>query len=145
MSWAFQKERALAAVAGLQTRTLSRFPTNGTTTEPELWWQLDFELEPKGSQPLISIQAAGDVIVQLKAMRHAPFDDPEARDAIRTELGGLDGMEVPGQAPTGSPSGCSPRRRDLLRFVAILDRLADEESPAGPSPRVACLRLTARS
>lgn len=132
VNWAFQKERALAAVAGLQTRTLSRFPTNGITTEPELWWQLDFELEPKGSQPLISIQANGDVIVQLEAMRHPPFDEPEARDSIRRELSGLDGLDIRGASPDRFPIGMLASEANLLGFVAVLNRLVEETRPRVP-------------
>ena len=38
VNWADQKERELADAAGARLKTLTRFPTNGVTTEPEMWW-----------------------------------------------------------------------------------------------------------
>ncbi len=55
VNWADQKERELAATDGVRTRTLTRFPNNGCTTEPQIWFPVDLELAPKGSQPTIAL------------------------------------------------------------------------------------------
>jgi hypothetical protein len=95
VSWAEQKERQLAGTAGVQTKTLTRLPTNGITTEPELWFQVDLNLEPKGVQPTISVKASGDVVVQFGSMRHPPFDTEVDRNEVRLALNEMVGVDIP--------------------------------------------------
>jgi len=95
VNWADQKERELAAATGVRTKGLTRFPMNGITTEPELWFQLDLDMEPRGTQGMISIRASGDVVVQFGGMRHPPFDSEARRNELRVMLNGIDGVEIP--------------------------------------------------
>ena len=130
VAWADQEERTLASEAGVHLKTLTRFPTNGVSSEPELWFPIDLELEPKGYQPTISIRANGDVVLQLGSMRHPPFDQPAARESLRSSLNEIAGPEVPGNAlyprwPINSLS--SPAT--LARFVHVLSRIARETRP----------------
>jgi len=129
VSWADAKERELATAAGVRTRTLTRFPTNGTTTEAELWWQVDLELEPKGVQNTISIRARGEVVVHFGNMRHPPFDALPAREELRRALNEIDGVDIPANQLRYWPRFSLSVLEDpanLARLVAVLDRLATE-------------------
>ena len=135
VSWADQKERTLAAIAGLRTKGLTRFPTNGVTTEPELWFQVDLDLEPKGVQYSISARARGDIKVHLGGMRHPPFDTHAGRDSVRVELNEMVGVDIPASQtnywPT-FPLAVLEDPANLARFVAVLDRIATESHAAMP-------------
>jgi endonuclease/exonuclease/phosphatase family metal-dependent hydrolase len=129
VNWADQKERELATATGVRTKTLTRFPTNGSTTEPEMWWQVDLDLEPKGIQSTISIRARGDVVVQFGSMRFAPFDTDAARNDLRLALNGIAAVDIResqlGRWPT-FPLEALEDRANLARLVAVLDRVANE-------------------
>lgn len=135
VSWADQKERALAATAGLRTKGLTRFPTNGITTEPELWFQIDLDLEPKGVQYCISVRARGDIKVHLGGMRHPPFDKHAGRDSLRVALNEIDGVDIPASQTNYwpvFPLAVLAEPANLDRFVAVLDRIATESHTATP-------------
>lgn len=129
VNWADQKERELAGVTGVRTRTLTRFPTNGCTTEPELWWQVDLELEPKGLQYTISVRARGDVKVHFGGMKHPPFDTDAAQDELRRTLNQMDGVDIPAHQlhrwPT-FPLSVLEAPANLAHLVMVLDRIAAE-------------------
>jgi len=135
VNWAEQKERQLAATTGVYAKTLTRFPTNGTTTEPELWWQVDLALEPKGIQSTISIRAGGDVIVQFGNMRHPPFDSLAARNELRRALNLMEGVDVPYSQLRywpRFPISILENPENLALLVTVLDRVATESTTAPP-------------
>lgn len=135
MSWADQKERELATATGVRTKTLTRFPTNGSTTEPELWWQVDLELEPKGIQSTISIRALGGVVVHFGNMRHPPFDTPDAREELRVALNGMDGVDIAANELRywpRFPLSVLEDPANFARLVAVLDRIATESHTVRP-------------
>ena len=135
VSWADQKERELAADAGVRTKTLTRFPTNGSTTEPELWWQVDLELEPKGIQNTVSVKAAGDVVVGFGSMRHPPFDTDAAREELRKALNEMHGVHIPRRQLhywPRFPISVLEDPANLARLVAVLDRIVTESHAAQP-------------
>lgn len=129
VSWAEHKERELTEAAGLRTKGLTRFPANGTTNEPELWWQVDLDLEPRGVQYTISALARGDIKVHFGSMRHPPFDTDAARHELRVALNEIDGVEIPESQVRGWPTfpiGVLENPANLARLVAVLDRIARE-------------------
>jgi len=129
VSWAEHTERRLAAETGVAAKTLTRFPTNGRTTEPELAFPIDLNLVPKGVQPTISIWARGDVVVHLGGMRHPPFDTDEGRAGLLAQLNGIEGVDLPPSAVRGWPRfpvSVLERPEALARLVAVLGRIAIE-------------------
>jgi hypothetical protein len=129
VSWAEQKERELAKAAGVTAKVLTRFPTNGVTAEPELYFLLDLQVEPRASQTMLSIHADGTVVVWLGGMKHAPFNDKPGREQLRKLLNEIDGVHVHWRQANGWPRFSIERLQDpanLLRFVAVLDRIAEE-------------------
>jgi hypothetical protein len=127
VNWADQKERELAAATGVRTKTLTRFPTNGNTTEPELWWPVDLELEPKGQQSTISIKARGDVVVGFRSMLHPPFHTAAGRNELRLALNEIDDVDIPESHLDGWPTFPLAVLEDpanLARLVGVLDRIA---------------------
>jgi endonuclease/exonuclease/phosphatase family metal-dependent hydrolase len=142
VNWADQKERELAASTGVRTKTLTRFPTNGSSTEPEMWCQVDLDLEPKGIQSTISVRARGDVVVQFGNMRHPPFDAMPVRNELRLALNEIEGVEISEGDLSGWPSFRLSSVEDpagLARLVAVLDRIAVETHAAdrnAPTPSV---------
>lgn len=129
VSWADQKERELASATGVRTKTLTRFPTNGTTTEPELCWPVDLELEPKGTQSTISVWASGDVVVHFGNMRHPPFDTDTAREELRIALNKIEGVDIPTSQLRywpRFPIAVLEDPENLARLVGVLDRIATE-------------------
>ena len=95
VNWADQKERELAATDGVRTRTLTRFPNNGCTSEPQIWFPVDLELAPKGSQPTIALRARGDLVIQFGGMRLPPFDTEAGRNELRLALNEIEGVDIP--------------------------------------------------
>jgi endonuclease/exonuclease/phosphatase family metal-dependent hydrolase len=135
VDWAERKERELATTTGVCTRVLTRFPTNGCTAEPELMFPVDLNLEPRGSQPTISIHADGTVVVWLGAMRHPPFDTEPARHGLRRAINELDGVHLPSRQVNGWPRFALSALEDtanLLRLVAVMDRIATESHTVRP-------------
>ena len=135
VNWADNKERELTAATGVCTKRLTRFPTNGVTTEPELWWQVDLDLAPRGTQHTISVKARGDVVVQFGNMRHPPFDSLEVRKELRLALNEMDDVDIPANKLRWWPT--FPLRvledpANLARLVAVLDRIATESHAAPP-------------
>ena len=136
VSWAEQKERALAARAGVTAKVLTRFPTNGVTAEPELYFPVDLQAEPRGSQSTISIHADGAVVVWLGGMRHPPFDATAGREELRKRLNELDGVHVHHRQVNGWPRFPIARLEDpanLLKLVAVLDHIAERSHTVPPS------------
>ena len=132
INWADQKERELAALSGVQMKALTRFPTNGITTEPELIWSLDLNLEPKAVLTLLSIHAAGEVVIHFGGMRHPPFDDAGGRDDLRVALNEIIGVDISGASIRGWPRFPITVLDDpsnLAKLVAVMDRLATETRP----------------
>ena len=132
VNWADQTERDLTNLAGVQTKALTRFPTNGITTEPELIWSLDLNLEPKGALTLVSIHAAGEVVVHFGGMRHPPFDDEGARDQLLVALNEISSGRHSGTGIRGWPRFPIRVLEDplnLAKLVAVLDRLATATRP----------------
>lgn len=135
VNWAERKERDLAATTGVCTKVLTRFPTNGCTAEPELMFPVDLNLEPRGSQPTISIHADGTVVVWLGAMRHPPFDTESARHELRRAINELDGVHLPSRQVSGWPRFPISALEDtanLPRLVAVMDRIATESHTVRP-------------
>lgn len=135
VNWADQKERELAAVTGVRTKTLSRLPTNGRTTEPEMWWQVDLDLEPKGIQYTISVRARGDIVVHFGSMRHPPFQTEIARNELRLELNQMAGVDIEASELSRWPSFPISVLEDpanLVHLVAVLDRIATESRTVAP-------------
>ena len=140
VAWADQEERELGDLAGIRTKTLTRFPTNGVTTEPELWFQVDLDLEPRGVQPTISIRADGNVVVQFGGMRHAPFNTPAGREELRLALNEIDGVDILeadlSRYPT-FPLAALVDQSNLIRLVGMLHRIAGETRPSVQASSVA--------
>ncbi len=136
VNWADQKERELAGSVGVRTKTLTRFPTNGLTAEPQLWFPVDLELVPRGSQPTIAARARGDIVVQFGGMKQPPFDTIAGRDELRLALNEIDGVDIgPWQLsrwPT-IPLALLEDPANLARLVAVLDRLATESHAFAPA------------
>jgi endonuclease/exonuclease/phosphatase family metal-dependent hydrolase len=129
VNWAELKERELAATTGVCAKSLTRFPTNGCTAEPELMFPVDLNLEPRGSQPTISIHADGTVVVWLGAMGHPPFDTESARHELRRAINELDGVYLPSRQVNGWPRFPISALEDtanLVRLAAVMDRIATE-------------------
>lgn len=129
VNWAEHAERRLAAEAGVAAKTLTRFPTNGRTTEPELGFPVDLNLVPKGVQPRISIRASGEVVVHFGGMRHPPFDTDEGRAGLLAQLNGIEGIDLPPSAIKGWPRfpiAVLERPEALAGLVAVLGRIAVE-------------------
>ena len=142
VAWADDTERRLGEEDGVRTRALTRFPTNGVTTEPEVWFPLDFNLAPAGSQATIAIRARGDVVLQFGRMRHPPFDTADGRRPLRRALNAIDGIDIPRWKLDGWPSFPLSVLEDpdrLAAFVAVLDTIVRESRPllAVPVPGVA--------
>ncbi len=129
VSWADQRERDLAATTGVTAKVLTRFPTNGTTTEPELMFPVDLNLEPRGSQPTISIHADGRVVVWLGGMHQPPFDTEPTREELRRALNEMEGVHLPSRQVNGWPRfpiSALETSENLLHLVTVLDRIATE-------------------
>jgi hypothetical protein len=136
VNWAERKERELATTTGVCTKVLTRFPTKGCTAEPELMFPVDLNLEPRGSQPTISIHADGTVVVWLGAMRHPPFDTESARHELRRAINELDGVHLPSRHVNGWPRFPVTVLEDtanLVRLVAVMDRIATESQTVRPN------------
>jgi hypothetical protein len=140
INWADQKERELAGQAGVRTKTLTRFPTNGLTTEPQLWFPVDLELAPKASQPTIAARARGDIVIQFGGMKQPPFDTTEAREELRLMLNEIDGVDIGpwqlGRWPT-IPLAVLEDPMNLGHLAAVLDRLATESRTVAPADQSA--------
>ena len=135
VSWAEQRERALADTAGLTLKGLTRFPTNGTTAEPELMFTLDLQAAPRASEVMCSIHADGRVVVWLGGMKLPPFDGADGRHELRRAFNTMDGVHVHHRQVNGWPRFELRVLEDpanLLRFVAMLDRIATESRGAPP-------------
>ena len=133
VSWAEQKERELSSAAGVTTKVLTRFPTNGTTTEPELMFPVDLNLEPRGTQPTISLHADGRVVVWFGSMRQPPFDTEAARHELRRALNEMDGVHLSSRQANSWPRfqlAFLEEPANLVRLVAVLDRIATESRHA---------------
>jgi endonuclease/exonuclease/phosphatase family metal-dependent hydrolase len=136
VSWAEQKERALAAATGVTAKVLTRFPMNGVTAEPELMFPVDVQTEPRGSQSTISIHADGRVVVWLGGMRHPPFDAEAARHELRRALNAMDGVHLHRTRVNGWPRFALARLEEpgnLLKLVEVLDRIAEETHTIAPA------------
>ena len=137
VSWAEQKERELASAAGVTAKVLTRFPASGgITAQPELLLTLDIQTEPRASQVLCSVHADGRVVVWFGAWKLPPFDERPERERLRKLLNELDGVHVHWRQAGGWPRipiAALEDRANLVRFTAVLDRLA-EESHAVTSP-----------
>jgi endonuclease/exonuclease/phosphatase family metal-dependent hydrolase len=139
VNWADHKERELTEAAGVRTKGLTRFPTNGTTTEPELWWQVDLDLEPRGVQYAISARARGDIKVHFGSMRHPPFDSEAARHELRVMLNEMNGVDIPESQVRGWPTfpiTVLEHPANLACLVATLDRIAGETRATVAADRV---------
>lgn len=136
-NWADRKERELGDAAGVRTKTLTRFPTNWITTEPELWFPVDLELEPKASQPTISIRARGDVVIQFGNMHQSPFDTEAGRNELRLALNEMVGVDIPesqlGRWPN-FPLAVLEDPANLEHLIAVMDRIALESTTFADAP-----------
>jgi len=135
VSWADQKERELSTATGVTAKVLTRFPTNGVTTEPELMFPVDLNLEPRASQPTISIHADGQVVVWFGGMHCPPFDTDTARDDLRRALNEMTGVHLHGRQASGWPRFPIAVLEDpvnLARLLAVLDRIATESHTVAP-------------
>jgi endonuclease/exonuclease/phosphatase family metal-dependent hydrolase len=133
VNWADVKEREIATLAGVHSKTLSRFWTNGCTTEPELIWRLDLESEPKVGMTLFSIHADGTVVIHFGGMRVEPFDAPAKRYDILRILNTMDRVEI-GEKEVYRwprfPVDVLAEPDNLAKFVTVIDRLAGDTHPA---------------
>ncbi len=132
VAWADDRERRMGEAEGVRTKALTRFPMNGETTEPELWFPLDFNLAPSSSQPTFSIRAKGDVILQFGRMGNPPFDTPDGRRPLRRALNAIPGVDIPRWKLNGWPSfplAALEDREALAAFVAVLDTIVTESRP----------------
>ena len=96
---------------------------------------VDLNLEPRGSQPMISIHADGTVVVWLGAMRHPPFDTETTRDELIRAINELDGVHLPSRQVNGWPRFPISALEDttiLVRLVAVMDRIATESHTVRP-------------
>jgi endonuclease/exonuclease/phosphatase family metal-dependent hydrolase len=133
VAWADERERLLGEADGVRWRALTRFPTNGVTAEPELWFPLDFNLAPRMNQPTFSIKASGEVVMQFGGMRHPPFDTEDGRRPLLDALNAMTGVDLPRwQVRTWPrfPLAVLEDETNLARFVAVLDRIVTESRPA---------------
>jgi hypothetical protein len=139
VNWAEHRERELAAATGVATRSLTRFPMIGVTAEPELMFPVDLNLEPRGSQPTISIHADGRVVVWLGGMRHPPFDTEGARHELRRAINEISGVHLQRRQVNGWPRFVLSALEDpanLQYLVTVLDRVATESYTAAPREAV---------
>jgi hypothetical protein len=70
-------------------------------------------------------------------MRHPPFNERSGRDALRRMLNEIDGVEIHWRQVNGWPRfpiSVLEDRANLLRFVAVLDRIAEESHCAPIAP-----------
>ncbi len=138
VSWAEQKERALTDAAGVTLKGLTRLPTNGVTAEPELMFTLDLNAAPRGSEVMVSVHADGQVVLWLGGLRLPPFDTEDGRHELRHALNAVDGVHIGHRQVNGWPRFPLSTLEDpanLLRLVAVLDRIATEShttAPTGP-------------
>ena len=139
VAWADERERTLGDADGIRWRALTRFPTNGITAEPELWFPLDFNLAPRTNQPTFSIKVAGEVVMQFGGMRHPPFDTEDGRRPLLDALNRMTGVKLPRwQVRTWPrfPLAVLEDEANLAAFVAVLDRIVTESRP-GPARHAA--------
>jgi hypothetical protein len=133
VNWADVKERELATLTGVHSKTLTRFRTNGCTADPELIWRLDLESEPKVGMTLFSIHADGHVVIHLGGMRLEPFDAPTCRNDILRALNAMDGVDFSEREVCRWPRfpiEVLANPESLGKFVTVIDRLAAETRPA---------------
>lgn len=81
------------------------------------------------------MRARGDVVVQFGSMRHPPFDTEAARNDLRLALNEIDGVDIPGSHLSRGPSFPLAVLEDpanLVRLVAVLDRIATESQTEAP-------------
>jgi hypothetical protein len=130
VNWADVRERALRTRG--QSKGLTRFQTNGPTTDPELIWRLDLDSDPKAAMNLFSVHADGQVVIHFGGMRVAPFDAPAQRKEILRVLNGMEGVNI-GEREVYRwprfPIDVLIDPGNLATFVAALDRLAVEPMP----------------
>ena len=103
---------------------------------------LDLALEPRGSEVMLSIHADGRVVVWLGSMRLPPFDTEDARHELRRSLNKMVGVHIHRRQVNGWPRFRLPALEhpsSLLRFVAVLDRIASESRGAAPADRPAAI------
>lgn len=134
VAWADERERTLGDADGVRWRSLTRFPTNGITAEPELWFPLDFNLAPRANQPTFSIKASGEVVMQFGAMRHPPFGTEEGRRPLLDALNRMTGVQLPRwQVRTWPrfPLAVLEDDANLAVFVEVLDRIVIQSRPTG--------------
>ncbi len=135
VNWAEQKERALSDEAGVATKALTRFPTNGTTAEPELMFTLDLQAAPRASEVLFAIHADGRVVVWLGGLRLPPFDSEPGRHEIRRAINEMDGVHIHGRQVNGWPRFDVALLEDPANmpwFVEVLDRIVTESHAVPP-------------
>jgi exonuclease III len=133
VNWADVKERELTTIAGVHSKVLTRFPTNGCTVDPELIWRLDREAEPKAVMNLFSIHADGQAVIHFGGMRLEPFDSPGNRHVIRRALNEMDGVDIAENEIYRWPRfrvEVLAEPENLARFVAVIDILARDTLPA---------------
>jgi hypothetical protein len=96
---------------------------------------VDLNLEPRASQPTISIHADGQVVVWFGGMHCPPFDTDTARDDLRRALNAMTGVHLHGRQASGWPRfpiGVLEDPVNLARLVAVLDRIASESHTVAP-------------
>jgi len=136
VSWADRKERELASRAGVTAKSLTRFPTNGVTAEPELMLTLDVQTEPRASEVMLLITASGEVVIWFGGWKLPPFDEPGRRHELRAMLNEIEGVHVHSREVHRWPRIPLERLTEpaaLLQLVKVLDRLADESHSVPPA------------
>jgi Endonuclease/Exonuclease/phosphatase family. len=130
IDWAQKKEVAVRET-GRRDVGLTAFPTT-VSADPEMRWQIDVPRQrPVSYEYLISIRAAGDVVLQFQWMVWEPFESPEKRGWILDRLAAV-GIEIPRDRLNGRPSFALAKLADsrvLAEVKSILDRLVDETRP----------------
>lgn len=139
VAWADDLERRLGEEDGVRVRGLTRFPMNGVTTEPELWVTLDFNLAPRGSQPLFSIRGDGHLVLQLGRMRHPPYDTAAARRDLLAQLGAIPGVHLRRARHDGWPRiplAALENPEALGRFATVLEAVVRASRPLADGQEV---------
>ena len=136
VSWADQKERELAKATGVATKALTRFPTNGVTTEPELMFPVDLNLLSRAaaSPRSRSMPMGGSSSGSAACASHRSTPRPGARSFARRSTSWMVSISTGARSTAGRGSRFQRSRtpaKNLLHLVAVLDRIATESHRPG--------------
>ena len=135
VSWAEQKERELAAAAGVTAKVLTRFPTNGVTAEPELMFPVDIQVSRAAARPRSrSTQTERSSSGSAGCATRRSTSGPAAKSSeIRSTSRGIHVHSHEANGWPRFPIRCLENRENLHRLVALLDRVSEESHGIRPT------------